>query len=264
MKKLLIFFLIIVVLGVVAGFAYLELVVPEIAFVSDVEKKYDEDEEHLNEYKINRLYSSNVDFEGLAKSLEESLVSVEFTEEDILRAALQSGTPEFFPAFYIKSELSDELDGFYLTGHVQQEIASGQVDTRFQIQNLRAEMITTGGLTIEKTTNLVDDKDVNYKAAVISETQTQMTLECGTIAKYKVKFNGTEGQVILQYTFDVYSATLLTHEALSRQLLQIYADVTTDETGNLVVTYSHTDYSTIDELAEAMLPEEDTAENEAE
>lgn len=247
MKKLLICVLILAVLGIVGGFAYLELNVPEIEFVSDTAEENGE-----NAYVLHRLYSSNVDFEGLTKSLNESLVSVEFTEDDILKAALESGTPEFFPAFYVKSEKSSENENeFFLTGSVVQELADGQTDTRFRLQNLRVEMITTG-ITIEEAKNLVDDKNIAYKAAVISDTKNQMTLECASIGKYEARLNGTSGQVILQYTFDVYSATLLNRECLTRHLIQIYADVTTDENEKLAVAYTHTDYYTIDGLAEAL------------
>lgn len=251
MKKLLICFLILVVLGVVGGFAYLEIQVPDISFVSDTY-----DDKNVNEYSLRRLYSSNVDFDGLTKSLEQSLVSVEFSEEDILKAALASGTPEFFPAFYIKAEQSgDDANQFFLTGTMVQEVADGQIDTKFQLHNLRLEMITTG-LTIESAKNLVEDKEITYKAAVIADGKNQMTLECASVGKFEAKLSGTVGQIILQYTFDVYSATLLNRECLTRQLVQIYADVTTDADGKLNVTYSHTDYATIDELAAAVPAEQ--------
>ena len=95
MKKVVIVLLILLVLGITGYFVYTEISVKEITYVSDVETN-----ENDGRYSVRRLYSSDIDIEKLNEKVE-SLTLLEFSEEDILAAALEAGTPEFYPAFHI-------------------------------------------------------------------------------------------------------------------------------------------------------------------
>lgn len=251
MKKIVIILLMILVVGIVGFYAYNELRVREIVYVNDSLS-----EGNANRSAVRRLYSSDVDMEKY-NALLEQLISLEFTEEDIMRAALASGTPEFYPAFhtgvYRESSRGEETEeeGFVLRSRVLQELIEGQERTNFRLANLRLEVITNG-VTIDEVTAQSTDTLNNtvLESPLVNEQGTGMTVFLKNCGDTEISFLGTNGTIVLQYVYDIESVSLFPSTVMTNCFMRINVRTSTDEEGNLVAEYSIDSATTVEEYME--------------
>lgn len=250
MKRVIIVFLILLVIGTVAFYTYNEFRVREIMYVGD----YETVSEDSNKFSVKRLYSSDVDFDAYNEKLEK-LISLEFTEEEVLKAALESGEPEFYPAFhtdvYIEDEEDEEEDIFTLRTKVMQELAEGQERANFRVSNLRLEVITNGVSIDEVNAESMDTfNEIRREVPLINELGTGMTVDLGNYGDTELVFNGTNGMIVLQYVFDVESVSVFPTTVLTDCFIRINVTVSKDEEGYVSAVYSVDNASTVEEYIE--------------
>ena len=204
MKKAVIVMLILLVLGIVGYFVYNELSIKEITYVSDVEHN-----EENGRYAVKRLYSSDIDVEKLNEKVDK-LLMLEFSEEDVLAAALNAGTPEFYPAFHILTyRPSPKEDVIYMDLTAVQEIAPGQKNTDYCMDNLKLEVMTTGISITEAEAVGTDSLNRTVNESILkNENGTEMMVELNDYGSVKMNFDGLTGTIVLQYTFDIKKNTL--------------------------------------------------------
>lgn len=243
MKKVIIVILIILVVGIVSFYTYNEFKVREIVYVGDYESSSDR-----NRFAVKRLYSSDVDFEMYNEKIE-SFISLEFTEEEILKAALESGEPEFYPAFHtsvFKESTVDEV--FVLRSKVIQELAEGQERTNFRVSNLRLEVITNNVIIDEVTAESLDTfNNSKTEVPLLNEQGTGMTVDLQNYGDTEIFFTGTNGDIVLQYVFDIESVSIFPKTVLEDCFLRINVNVREDEEGRIQAVYSIDDASTVEE-----------------
>ncbi len=243
MRRVIIVFLILLVIGIVGFYTYNEFRVREIVYVGDYESDTSD-----NTHSVKRLYSSEVDFEEYNQKLED-LISLEFTEEEILKAALESGIPEFYPAFLTSVHKGSTQDDFFvLNTRVVQQLAEGQTRADFTLSNLRLEVITNG-VTIDE----VDAESQDYLSVVrkeiplINEAGTGMTIDLRNYGDTEITFDGTAGAIVLQYVFDIQSVSFFPSTVLSDCFIRINVSVSEDTEGHIMTVYSIDDSSTVEE-----------------
>ncbi len=246
MKRVIIVILILLVIGTVALYTYNEFRVREIVYVGDYEADVSG-----NTHSVKRLYSSDVDFDEYNAKLED-LISLEFTEEEILKAALESGEPEFYPAFHTSVYKKNNNDEFFtLSTKVIQQLAEGQTRANFTITNLRMEVITNNITIDEVVAYSQDNLSVERKEVpLMNEEGTGMTVELRNYGNTLISFNGTTGMAVIQYSFDIESVSLFPTKVLEDCFIRINVSVSEDEEGHIKAEYTVDEASTIDEYIE--------------
>lgn len=260
MKRVIIVFLILLVIGTVAFYTYNEFRVREIVYVGD----YETVSEDSNKFAVKRLYSSDVDFDSYNEKLE-NLISLEFTEEEVLKAALESGEPEFYPAFHTNVYTESEEEGvFTLRSKVIQELAEGQERTNFRVSNLRLEVITNGVAIDEVYAESMDTfNNTQHEVPLINEEGTGMTVDLKNYGDTEIVFNGTGGMIVLQYVFDVESVSVFPTTVLTDCFIRINVTVGEDEEGYVDAVYSIDTASTVEEYIDGDEEDSEAAETEA-
>lgn len=248
MKKIFIVVMIVLVAGVVAFYSINEFRFREISYVGDYAS-----EQSQSGFAVKRLYSSDIDYDKYNEMLEK-LISIEFTEEEILRAALESGTPEFYPAFYTAvSRVKDENgeDNITLQTVTLQELAENQQRTNFRLANLRLEVVTNG-VTIEEVTAKSYDEMNNEteENVLVNDAGTGMTVELKNNGSTELTLSNPSGTIVLQYVFDVEYVSLSPKIVIPDCFLRIDAVVGEDENGRLTLDYKVNPASTVDEYIE--------------
>ncbi len=238
--------LILLVVGIVGYFVYGEITVKEIVFVKDTTNDTGD-----GRYSVKRLYSSDVDVEEFNKKVE-NLVMLEFSEEDIEAAALSAGIPQFYPAFHVLTyKPTGKQDIIYMDLSAWQELAPGQTNVDYSMENLRLEISTTGVSITEAEAVGTDSLNHSINEAILKNEQgTGMMVELNDYGNAKLTFEGTTGTVTLQYTFDIKKNTLIPRKALSGCLVMIRINIITNAKGETEITYQLEPTSTIDEYNE--------------
>ena len=238
--------LILLVVGIVGYFVYTELSIKEIVYVSDTENDSED-----GRYSVKRLYSSDVDIEEFNKKVED-LVMLEFTDEDIEAAALSAGIPQLYPAFHVLTyRPTGKEDKIYMDLSAVQEIAPGQTNVDYSMDNLRLEISTTGVSITEAEAVGTDSLNHTINEAILKNEQgTGMMVELNDYGNAKLTLEGTTGTVTLQYTFDIKKNTILPRKALTGCLVMIRVNIITNAQGETEITYQLDPSSTIDEYNE--------------
>lgn len=246
MKKAVIVLLMLLVIAIVGYFVYNELSIKEITYVSDVEHN-----EGDGRYSIKRLYSSDIDIDAFNEKVDK-LLMLEFSEEDILAAALEAGTPQFYPAFHILTyrPLKDE-DTIYMDLSAVQEIAPNQKDTDYSMDNLKLEIMTTGVSITEAEAVGTDSLNRTVNETILkNENGTGMMVELNDYGSVKMTLGGVTGSVVLQYTFDIKKNTLIPRTAVEGCMVMIRVNIITNAENETEITYTLEKISSIDEYNE--------------
>lgn len=246
MKKAVIVLLILLVLGIVGYFVYNELSIKEITYVSDVEHN-----EGDGRYSIKRLYSSDIDLDAFNEKVDK-LLMLEFSEEDILAAALEAGEPQFYPAFHVLTyRPAKEENVIYMDLSAVQEIAPNQKYTDYSMDNLKLEIMTTGISITEAEAVGTDSLNRTINESILkNENGTGMMVELNDYGSVKMTLDGITGSVVLQYTFDIKKNTLIPRTAVEGCLVMIRVNIITNDDNETEVNYTLEKISTIDEYNE--------------
>lgn len=246
MKKAVIVMLILLVVGIVGYFVYMEITVKEISYVSDVEHN-----EGNGRYSVKRLYSSDIDIDELNKKVE-SLLMVEFSEEDVLSAALAAGTPQFYPAFHILTyRPSVKEDEIYIDLSAVQEIAPGQKDAEYCMDNLKLEIVTTGLSITDAEAVGTDSLNRTVSETILkNDSGTGMMVALNDYGSVKLKLAGINGSVVLQYSYDIKKNSLIPKTAVTGCMVMIRVNVITNDEGETEIDYKLEPISTVDEYIE--------------
>lgn len=251
MKRLLFVFLILIVLAVTGFYVMNAFSIPAINFVAD----HVETSTSGNEMAVRRLYTGEVDIDAFYESMEGSLVSAEFTEDEIYSAALAAGDPQFFPAFYFTVLYNDDGgdNTFTFDGLFRQEFIAGQKEAPFTISNLHME-VTSDEFRIRNFSVIPINADENYGATpVISTDEHTLAVNLLNIGGCGMDFAPQEGaaatgRVTFRFTYDVVTTGILPATALTGQYLEVYADMSYTASGGLRVEYINEPYSSLDDL----------------
>ena len=245
MKKCIILSLIVVVVAIVALFAYSEFTVSEITYVNDFESEIED-----NRYSVKRLYSSDIDIEEFNSQIEK-LISLEFTEEDIMRAALEAGTPEFYPAFHIYAHRRKEDEYLELNISAVQELAENQSRMDFALENMRLEVVTNG-VTIKESTTHAGKWDGSTEVAqpIVNDEGTGLAVGLGRFGDSTLVLDGAAGTVVLQFSYDINSQTLFSETVMTDCFLRMDVNLSLDKNGAIIMTCSKNSATTVDEYIE--------------
>jgi hypothetical protein len=244
MRRIVFVFLIVAVVAVVGFFAFLEFRTNEIFFESDAVDNWDYGT------RVRRAYRSGVDVDAFFAQAEGSLVTAEFTEEELLAAAYASGVPEFAPSFYFNIYNPDSLlDVFNLVAMVKAEMLPDQTNFNFMIANLNLEIMTDGSLISNLEFNPGDDHEHTGAPGtpIISADGRSLAVNLGSVTEYTLTLTGT-GRVSFQYVYSVVTNSIFPRPALEEQLLIVHANISRGEGGELVVQYIKEPYSMVEEL----------------
>jgi uncharacterized protein YxeA len=246
MKRIFFIVLIVAVLGVVGFYAFNEFSVPEILYVSDKTTSTARGTQTV----IHRLYNSGVDSDTFYETVTAHAVKAEFTDEEIEAAALKSGTPEFYPAFYFNLNYSDSKTKTYVFhGSVVQEIAPKQTAANFKLTNVHVE-ISAPDFEISDVKYETDNKNVkSVNSPVISDDKHNMTMGLDNLKFYEFNLSGKEnGRISFIFTYDIASNSLFSSTVMTEQLLMVYADVTYSEENGENVTFITEPYSKLEDM----------------
>lgn len=240
MKKATIIVLIAFVLAILAGVIFfLYSGANDITYVCDYQDTLNST--YSSALVLKRLYSSNIDEEKM-EDFSSTLITTEFTEDELLTAALKAGKPEFYPWFSYQTKKPMNSDNIILEGKMGQTLFENQTSTKYTVSNLRMELACED-LEIDGDNTVIYGTepplaDVKKTVPVISEDYTTMAAFIDKIGSYNVCFNGTSGTIMVQYTYDVIAANgVISRNILEDQLLQLYITVSTAEDGSLTVGY---------------------------
>ena len=235
--------LIVIVVAVVALYAFLEFRTSEIYFESDVVETWDYGA------RVKRIYRSGVDEAAFFAQSEETLVTAEFTEEEMLAAALASGTPEFCPAFYLNIYKPDGVtDIFRFVGSIKSEALPEQTSFNFAISDLHLEIMTDGvTITGFELTESNGEPSRTVINPIVSEDRRTLAVTLGTATDYTMVLTGL-GRVTFQFNYTIVTNGLFRRPALEEQLLIIHANISRGDGGELLVEYISEPYSMIEEF----------------
>ena len=246
MRKLTIFLLIILVLGIVAGVLVLTYSRNEINYV------FDHTAVDPTALAVKRLYSSGINEEEMTK-LSESLLTTSFTEDELLEASLRAGKPEFYPVFTFHVAKGEKDNTVILAGKVEQQLFDGQTSTDYSFRNLRLEVISDTAYINEEDTYILgtnaDGTAIEKSTPIIAEDGSSLAVQLDAIGAYSIYLEGRTGTIMLQYTYDIITnRALFNRTVVEGQILQVYVTLTTLEDGSVGATYEVVDASEISEL----------------
>lgn len=251
MKKITIILLIILVVGILAGVLVLAYSGGELTYVCDY--KETKSSAYASSMVAKRLYSSGID-EKKMEELSQSLLTTEFTEEELLDAALKSGKPEFYPWFSFELKKKPEDNMLFLEGKFGQTLFDGQKTSRFTATNMRMEMtseniaISSDGTVIYGSEDRVG-AEVEKITPVIAEDGSSLAAQIGRTGGYDIILNGSSGNIMVQYTYDIRPTDgLFNRTVLEQQLIQIYITVSTAEDGSIKAEYEIVEASQVSDL----------------
>lgn len=245
MKKGVILGLIVLVIAVVGVFVYFEINVSEIFYVNDYESEVVD-----NRYSVKRLYSSDIDIEEFNQQIEK-LISLEFTEDDIMRAALEAGTPEFYPAFHVYAHRRKEDEYIELNISAVQELAENQKKMDFSMDNIRLEVVTNG-LTIKESTTHSGkwDGKTEISQPIVNDGGTGLAVGLGKFGDSALVLDGKSGTVVLQFSYDIMSQALINNTVMTDCFLRMDVNLSIDEKGDIIMTCSKNSATTVAEYIE--------------
>lgn len=251
MKKITIILLIILVIGILAGVLVLAYSGGELTYVCDY--KETKSSAYASSMLAKRLYSSGID-EKKMEELSQSLLTTEFTEEELLEATLKSGKPEFYPWFSFELKKKPEDNMLFLEGKFGQTLFDGQKTSRFTATNLKMEM-TSENIAISSDGTVIygsDDRigaEVERITPVIAEDGSSLAAQIGRTGGYDIILNGGSGNIMIQYTYDIRPTDgLFNRTVLEQQLIQIYITVNTAEDGSITAEYEIAEASQVSDL----------------
>ena len=240
MKKATIIVLIAFVIAVMAGVVFfLYAGSSDLTYVTDY--KEETGSSYASALVLKRLYSSNINQEK-TEEFSEKLLTTEFTEEELLDAALKAGTPEFYPWFLFQMKKPFQGEELVLEGKMGQTLFDGQSSSKYTVTNLKMEL-TCEDLEIDSENTSVYGtepplSEIKKVVPVISEDGSSLAAMIDKIGNYEIGFKGSGGTVMVQYTFDVAAANgIISRTILEDQLIQIYITVATAEDGTITAQY---------------------------
>jgi hypothetical protein len=236
--------MIMVVVAVVALYAFLEFRVSEIVFVTDRTETWAFGKEMV----LRRLYNSNVDIDAFFEKVEQSLVSAEFTEDEIFAAALASGDPEFYPAFYFSTFNPDaSVDVFEFSGRVTQEFAPNQTNFNFVATDLYLEIVTDGPMISNVELRAENPAEKVPGTPIISANRRQVAVSLVNVSGYSFSITGT-GLLTFQFTYNIATNNLFSSVALEEQLLIVHVNVLRGQNGDFIIEYINEPFSNLEDF----------------
>jgi hypothetical protein len=240
MRRIVFVFLIVMVVAVVALYAFLEFRVSEIVFVTDRTETW----AFGREMAVRRLYNSNVDIDAFFAEVEQALINAEFTEDEIFAAALASGDPEFYPAFYFSTYNPDSsVAVFDFSAQITQEFAPNQTNFNFAITDLYLEVISNGPTISGVELRAENPAERIPGTPIISNDGRQLAVSLDNVSGYSFEISGT-GTLVFSYKYNIESSTLFSSKALEEQLLVVNVVIEPD----FGILYAPEPFSSLEDL----------------
>jgi hypothetical protein len=244
MRRTVFILLILAVIAIVGIYTFLEFRVSEIVFVDDSMRTW----AHGKEMVVRRLYNSGVDVDDFFEKTENMLISAEFDDEDIFAAALASGNPEFFPAFYFSMynpDLSENTFDFFAS--IRQEFAPKQTNFNFKIADLYLEVMTDGPMISSVELRPEDPSSKIPGTPVVSTDGRSLAIDLVNVSGYSFTITGT-GRLTFQYTYNVATSNLISSVTMEDQLLIVHANISRGPNGEFEVEYILEPYSSLEDF----------------
>lgn len=238
MRKITIIAIIILVVAAIGGTIFLAMGMKDITYVAD----YTTEISDQTQYMLHRLYSSNID-QAKIEELISKTHSTFFTDEDIEKAALLAGTPQFYPTLCLDMDMTDKTDyNLVMNGLLVTALAPGQTVSNYSIRNLTVEIVTTGLTMVEGSAFSATDANGETKIVypVISIDGTNLAAFPSDCCSFNVYLSGYSGRVMLQLTYDVaIQGPFTSHTVLEDQMLIVNVDITVNENGDYVYNFTN-------------------------
>ena len=246
MRKITIFLLIILVVGILAGVVILTYSRSEISHV------FDHQHTTPSALTVRRLYSSGINEEEMNK-LSESLLTTSFTEDELLEAALRAGEPEFYPVFTFQVVKGSRDNTVILAGSIEQQLFDNQTTTDYRFTDLRLEVTSDTAVINEENSTIYgtnrDGTAVEKATPIVASDGSSLAVQLDTIGSFAIELEGMRGTIMLQYTYDVLTnRAIINSTVLEDQILQVYVTLTTLEDGSVGATFEVVDASEVSEL----------------
>ena len=241
MRKATIIILILIVLGILAGSIYYTLNPSPIQYVGD----YVSTQTKESEYLLRRLYSSDIDQEKMAQ-LAANTLSTEFSDEDIEKAALKAGIPQFYQIFYF--DTTSSTDGIEISAKFTQGLAEGQDAANYMPTNVTMEIVSADFTISDSSISANSGDIVSQSTPVISEDGSNLAAFFDGTSVSKFDLTGTSGTVMIQYKYDIKtSGKLISKTMLTDQLAIFYVTVTNAD-GELSVSYRADEFHLVSDV----------------
>ena len=246
MRKLTIFLLIILVIGIVAGVLILTYSRNEIRYV------FDHQTVTPSAIAVKRLYSSEISEEEMTR-LSESLLTTSFTEDELLDAALRAGKPEFYPVFTFQLTKGENDNVVLLEGGIAQQLFEEQTSTDYRFTNLRMEVTSSAAPIDEENTTIfgtnTEGTKIEKSIPIVAEDGSSLAVQLGAIGAYTIALEGRTGTIMMQFTYDVITnRALFNNTVMENQILQVYINLTTLEDGSVGANFEVVEASEVAEL----------------
>ena len=241
-----VFVAIAVVVVAVMGFFFVRaFAVPKIVYVADYVPI-----NANNQIKIQRLYSAEVDLDAFEARVENLLNMTDYTDEEILAAAIASGTPEFFPAFTLTAYRDPIKDEIVLSGYIRYEFADGQREDRFKTSNVSLEASVSAGELVVVRADVTPYGKNGVEAPPITKvhSERQAALDISGASSFEIAFSGESGGVTMQFVYNVQADGLMPKTVLEQQLLRVECSFVVDQNGVVEAEFELLPYSNLEEL----------------
>lgn len=238
MRKITIVAIIILVIASIGVTFFLAMEMKDITYVADYTTRLSDQ----TQYMLHRLYSSNID-QAKVEELISKTHSTFFSDEDIQKAALLAGTPQFYPTLCLDMDMSDKEDhNLIMNGQLFTALAPGQTISNYSIKNLTVEMVTTGLTMVEGSAFKPTENNPENKLIypVISVDGMNLAVFPEGSCSFSVNLSGNAGRVMLQLTYDVaIQGPFTSHTVLEDQMLIVNVDITINESGDYVYNFTN-------------------------
>ncbi|MCL2087234.1 MAG: hypothetical protein FWH05_06545 [Oscillospiraceae bacterium] len=243
MKRLFFVLGIVIVIGVVGAYAFLEFTVPNIVYVNDTETLGSGG----NDIIIRRLYTAEIDVEGALAEYSGSDLSERFLEEEYLDSLQASSEPLMLPAFYFNVSRPDTTgNAFELSTFMWQETAKGQIENHFRIENLTLD-IEASGFEIEEADFIREVTNRSKTPIILSDDRVFLNATFDSTPSLVTKLSGTRGTLELIYKYDIVTNNIFPTVSKSEQILMLYVDISY-ENNVLRVEYIREPYSSLEDM----------------
>ncbi|MCL2071049.1 MAG: hypothetical protein FWH07_02310 [Oscillospiraceae bacterium] len=241
MRRIIFVVLAVVVAALVALLCWREFLVAGINFVADYTLSISG-----NHLKVQRLYAAEVDHEAFNAALNSITNTTDYTEEEIFAAAIASGSPEFFPSFNLgmyRFENEVRLDGF-----VDIELAEGQSEIRYRMQNISLEIVVTQGELVVERLDVVSTIDGGYESVIKVNSEKQAAADITDAKAFRIAMTGDEGSITLRFVYNIEADSFMPRTVLADQLLEVHVVFSPGVGANMDVEFIAEPYSHLGEI----------------
>lgn len=243
MRKRTIVLLIFLVLAILGIVIYFSLWQNDITYVCDYTEL--SSSPTVSAMVARRLYSSQIDQEKV-EELNSTLLTTNFTEDELFEAALKSGKPEFYPWFSFQVSRRKANNIMVIQGKLGQNLFNDQENSKYRFTNVRIEMTSDTSPINASQTVIYGAKELSDSSElvvpVVAGDGSSLAAFLDKAGAYDIALDGGSGTVMIQYTYDICTSdSLIKRTVLKDQILQVYINIGVNAEGDVSASYELVD-----------------------